>query len=106
MVSDRVIGAGILVASIVLIIIYLAVLIISPALNYKFILFSEQTWQLFETWLIRITIFAAVGIIGAIAAWIGWTILTTPPPKPIEEIEKELEAAVKETQPPQPPEKK
>ena len=28
----------------------------------------------------------------AIGAWIGWTMATTPPPKPIEEIAKEPEA--------------
>jgi predicted DNA-binding transcriptional regulator len=27
----------------------------------------------------------------AIGAWIGWTMATTPPPKPIEEITTEME---------------
>ncbi len=27
----------------------------------------------------------------AIGAWIGWTMATTPPPKPIEEIATEME---------------
>ena len=27
----------------------------------------------------------------AIGAWIGWTMATTPPPKPIEEITTEIE---------------
>jgi predicted DNA-binding transcriptional regulator len=31
---------------------------------------------------------AFVAILG-IGAWIGWTMATTPPPKPIEEIEAE-----------------
>jgi len=41
------------------------------------------------------------GILG----WIGWTMATTPPPKPIEEIAKELEAETKaaETQQAQQP---
>lgn len=30
-----------------------------------------------------------------ILAWIGYTLATTPPPKPIEEIEKELEEELK-----------
>ena len=29
------------------------------------------------------------------SAWIGYTLATTPPPKPIEEIEKELEEELK-----------
>jgi predicted DNA-binding transcriptional regulator len=29
--------------------------------------------------------------------WIGWTMATTPPPKPIEEIEQEEEKKEKET---------
>ena len=37
---------------------------------------------------------AVAGILG-ILAWIGYTLATTPPPKPIEEIEKELEQELK-----------
>jgi predicted DNA-binding transcriptional regulator len=33
----------------------------------------------------------AVAGLGGILAWIGYTLATTPPPKPIEEIEKEIE---------------
>jgi predicted DNA-binding transcriptional regulator len=33
-----------------------------------------------------------------IGAWIGWTMATTPPPKPIEEITSEME---KEEKPPE-----
>jgi len=39
---------------------------------------------------LRITAFIAVAGILAILAWIGYTLATTPPPKPIEGIEKEL----------------
>jgi hypothetical protein len=35
----------------------------------------------------------AVAGVFAILAWIGYTLATTPPPKPIEEIEKEIEKA-------------
>jgi len=31
-------------------------------------------------------------LIFAIGAWMGWTMATTPPPKPIEEIETEIGA--------------
>ncbi len=37
---------------------------------------------------------AVIGVFG-ILGWIGYTLATTPPPKPIEEIEKELEEELK-----------
>jgi hypothetical protein len=40
-------------------------------------------------WLIAIPVFAAFTAILAIGAWIGYTMATTPPPKPIEEITNE-----------------
>ncbi len=42
-------------------------------------------------WLIAIPVFLAFIAILAIGAWIGWTMATTPPPKPIEEITGEIE---------------
>jgi len=42
-------------------------------------------------WLIAIPVFLAFIAIMAIGAWIGWTMATTPPPKPIEEITSEAE---------------
>jgi len=40
---------------------------------------------------------AVAGVLG-ILAWIGYTLATTPPPKPIEEIEKELEQESKQSE--------
>jgi len=34
---------------------------------------------------------SADGAVLGILAWIGYTLATTPPPKPIEDVEKELE---------------
>ena len=45
-------------------------------------------WKLFVVgpmWLIVI-------LVGIIAVWIGWSMLTTPAPVPLEELEEELEA--------------
>jgi len=42
-------------------------------------------------WLIAIPVFIAFIAIMGIGAWIGWTMATTPPPKPIEEITSEAE---------------
>ena len=48
--------------------------------------------------LVAIPVSLAIILIFAIGAWIGWTMATTPPPKPIEEIEAELsEGETKET---------
>jgi len=41
--------------------------------------------------ILQITAFVAVAGVLGILAWIGYTLATTPPPKPIEEIEKEIE---------------
>ena len=41
-------------------------------------------------WIIAVPVFVAFVAILFIGAWIGWTMATTPPPKPIEEIETEI----------------
>lgn len=58
---------------------------------YGWILFFTE-WTLL---LLQITGFVAVVAVLGILAWIGYTLATTPPPKPIEEIEKELEDELK-----------
>lgn len=44
-----------------------------------------------QFWLVAIPVLVALVAILAIGAWIGWTMATTPPPKPIEEITTEME---------------
>lgn len=85
--NDRVIGGLLILLSIAAIIFYAYSLIIDP--NRK--LFDVELHVL----TIRGTIMlAALGFFG-ILAWIGFTLVTTPPPKPIEEIEREIEAELK-----------
>jgi predicted DNA-binding transcriptional regulator len=43
-------------------------------------------------WLVAIPVLIAFIAILAIGAWIGWTMATTPSPKPIEEIQPEENA--------------
>jgi hypothetical protein len=57
--------------------------------------FTGQGWPLY-IWLIAIPVFLAFIAIVAIGAWIGWTMATTPPPKPIEEITAKTEETVEE----------
>jgi predicted DNA-binding transcriptional regulator len=71
---DRVIGGSIFILSIFVILVY------------GWILFFTE----YSIIALQVTAFIAVAGVLAILAWIGYTLATTPPPKPIEEIEKEL----------------
>ena len=56
---------------------------------YGWLVFASE-WAML---VLQLTGFIAVGAVLAILSWIGYTLATTPPPKPIEEVEKELEKA-------------
>jgi len=49
----------------------------------------------FSILVLQVTAFLAVAGVLGILAWIGYTLATTPPPKPIEEIEREIEEELK-----------
>ncbi len=89
--KDQVIGALMLVGAIIVVLFYLVGLF-APWLIEKYV-----DIQNFDIALAKATIFIAVLAVAAIVGWIGWTLATTPPPKPIsiEEIEKELEEELK-----------
>jgi predicted DNA-binding transcriptional regulator len=82
--SDKAVGWGLVVVSVAVILFY-AVGLFAPDL------IRPGMDQL----LVKVTVFAAVAAVFGILAWIGYTLATTPPPKPIEEIEKELEEELK-----------
>lgn len=48
-----------------------------------------------QFWVVAVPVLVAFIAVMAIGAWIGWTMATTPPPKPIEEITRELEEETK-----------
>jgi len=77
--KDQALGIGLLIASVVAIVIY-----------GWLVFFTEYAMLV-----LQITGFVAVAGVFGILAWIGYTLATTPPPKPIEEIEKELEEELK-----------
>jgi len=81
--KDQAIGWLIFVVCIVVIIAYLLGLfwIGGPAR-------ASSTWNVAFT-LIAVPVLIAFVLVLGIGAWIGWTMATTPPPKPIEEIETE-----------------
>ncbi|MEM1619466.1 MAG: transcriptional regulator [Fervidicoccaceae archaeon] len=75
---DRVIGFSLIAVSVLVVFFYI------------YALFTEYA-------LIVLKLTAAVAVAGVfgILAWIGYTLATTPPPKPVEEIEKEIEQELK-----------
>ncbi|MEZ0290501.1 MAG: transcriptional regulator [Sulfolobales archaeon] len=75
---DQLLGWGLLIISIIIIIVY-GYLLMTPLSDV----------------LVKATLFIGVAVIFGILAWIGYTLATTPPPKPIEEIEKEIEEELK-----------
>ncbi len=59
---------------------------VAVAIAYTLALF----WPALEAirlWLVAIPVLIAFIAVLGIGAWIGWTMATTPPPKPIEEIQ-------------------
>ncbi len=89
MVSDRAIGVGLVVVSIIVILVYFWLLFIPPGWTVPLLNIGITEF------LIRLTVMIGVLGVFGILAWIGYTLATTPPPKPIEEIEKEIEEELK-----------
>ena len=77
---DKAIGVGLMVVGVIGILLYGWLVFFSP-------------WQLF---ILQLTAFVAVAAVLGILAWVGYALATTPPPKPIEEIEKEVQKALEE----------
>ena len=77
--KDQVMGAGILLGSLLGGVLYFYLLFFSP-------------WDLLT---LQLTAFLAVAAVLVILAWIGYTLATTPPPLPIEDFTESLEAEPK-----------
>ena len=91
--KDQAIGALILFACILIAIFYIATLFFPVWLTSLGLQIDESGTRF---WIIAVPVFIAfIGVMG-IGAWIGWTMATTPPPKPIEEITSEIEEKTKE----------
>jgi predicted DNA-binding transcriptional regulator len=96
--KDRALGALICAVCVIL------------AVGYAFTLFYPQwlgiinvqvTWlSNAQFWIIAAPILIAFLAVTGIGAWIGWTMATTPPPKPIEDAVNEAkESETKKKQP-------
>lgn len=95
--KDQAIGGAILVVCVLVAILYTVAMFvpswITCTLNMDI---SDNTFRL---WAVAIPVFVAFVAIMLIGAWIGWTMATTPPPKPIEEITTEMEEKKEEAKP-------
>src|SRR5512136_2198720 len=90
--KDQTIGAVICLVCVLVAVFYVVSLFFPAWLGALGIGFEFDTF-----WLIAIPVLIAFVAILAIGAWIGWTMATTPPPKPIEEITTEMEEKKEET---------
>ncbi len=84
---DQIVGWGLFGGSLAIAIIYVWLLFFPPPIK----VFGMSL----DVFVLKLTGAIAVCAVGGIVAWIGYTLATTPPPKPIEEIEKELEEELK-----------
>ncbi|MGC8974406.1 MAG: transcriptional regulator [Thermoproteus sp.] len=77
---DKAVGIGLLVLSVLVIVVY------------AWLVFLTK----YDIVVLKATAFLAVAAVFGILGWVGYALATTPPPKPIEEIEREVEQALKE----------
>ena len=83
--KDQAIGLLIFIACVIIAILYTVGLFLPVFEGFRF-------------WIVAVPVFIGFVAILAIGAWIGWTMATTPPPKPIEEITSETEEKTEEKQ--------
>jgi len=79
---DQLVGLALILVSAIVIVVYIW-------------LVWFPLWNGLDILLLKLTGTVAVAGVFGVLGWIGYTLATTPPPKPIEEIEKELEEELK-----------
>jgi predicted DNA-binding transcriptional regulator len=87
--KDQAIGGAILAVCVIVAIAYAVVVIFPGEVSGMLSLNTEG--NTLRLWAVLVPVFIAFIAILLIGAWIGWTMATTPPPKPIEEITTEME---------------
>jgi hypothetical protein len=85
--KDQTIGALILVACVLIVIAFVGLLFLYDPYITSYINIGAASEVCY--WLIATPVALAFIAVMAIGAWIGYTMATTPPPKPIEEITAE-----------------
>lgn len=102
--KDQTIGGLIFIVCAVVGVLYAVTLFYPTWLNVFGVGIDVYWLSSAQFWVIAIPVLIAFIAIMGIGAWIGWTMATTPPPKPIEEITSEMETEEKTVEP-KPPEK-
>jgi formate hydrogenlyase subunit 3/multisubunit Na+/H+ antiporter MnhD subunit len=87
--KDQAIGGVICLVCVLVAVLYVAALFFYDPYIKSWL--NIGTAENVRYWLIAVPVLVAFVAILAIGAWIGWTMATTPPPKPIEEITTEIE---------------
>jgi hypothetical protein len=95
--KDQIIGATILLICAIVGLFYVVTLFYPQWLN---VFGTQVTQSSVQFWIIAVPVLAAFIAIVGIGGWIGWTMATTPPPKPIEDIPPEVETKPTETKEP------
>ncbi len=91
MIKDPAVGALLLIVCVLVIVGYVAALFLYPVCIQPWLNLGSTADVQF--WLIAIPVLIAFVDILAIGAWIGLTMATTPPPKPIEDINAQTDDA-------------
>ena len=95
--KDQTIGAVIVIVCAVVIIGYIGLMFLYDPYMIDNILNIGATADV-RYWLIATPVLVAFIAILGIGAWIGYTMATTPPPKPIEEITADMDTKTENTQ--------
>jgi predicted DNA-binding transcriptional regulator len=90
--KDQTIGGAIFLVCAVVGLFYVVTLFYPQWLNSLGMQITQSSVQF---WIIAVPILVGFVAIMVIGAWIGWTMATTPPPKPIEETPSPDEAKEK-----------
>jgi hypothetical protein len=105
--KDQAIGGAIFIVCLLVAVFYIVTLF-APGLFVDVVKNVGITTTVTDVkfWIIAIPVFVAFVAVLFIGAWIGWTMATTPPPKPIEEITTEIEEKKEEMKTEEPTEPK
>lgn len=90
--KDQAIGGAIFIVCLLVAVGYIVTLFV-PTIFVDILEYVglSTTVEAVKFWIVAIPVFIAFIAVLFIGAWIGWTMATTPPPKPIEEITSEME---------------
>jgi len=89
--KDQAIGGAIFLVCVLVAVFYVVTLFYPSWLSVLGLTIEAANVQF---WVIAVPVFVAFVAIMVIGAWIGYTMATTPPPKPIEEITPQIDEKI------------